>query len=291
MFHLIGKLRLKELIAAGEANPNDASKDFIKITTCSGATPFSEDQIGNDSIDLRTGNEGYRMKRNYEFISTLDENIDECFERFTLSTEEGLIIDPGETVVVSSAERIQLSGPYFGEIMGRTRFARMGLSVHCSSPKFQGNSDAIVAFQITNHNLVPIKVFPYQPIAQMVIQKVEFYPPEAQGDYKSEQELLYPIVNADILSSYNKEDQGRIRKNKSKLSKRKNKNGEINQIFGIQRSLVFLIVALDISILILAVSGILMSEEVFHHSLWFAVITAILTSISGVLSIISKGSD
>ena len=72
---MIGKLRLKELIAAGEANPNDASKDFIKITTCSGATPFSEDQIGNDSIDLRTGNEGYRMKRNYEFISTLDETF------------------------------------------------------------------------------------------------------------------------------------------------------------------------------------------------------------------------
>ena len=109
---MLGRTKLMEYIISGD-DDTPTSKKYIKITTCEGATPFNKDrQVGRDSIDLRTGNCGYKIKRDYEFISTLDQNIDKYFEFFTMSTEEGLIIEPGETVVVGSAEMIKLSGPF-----------------------------------------------------------------------------------------------------------------------------------------------------------------------------------
>lgn len=281
---MLGRIKLMEYIINGN-DEKPVSKEYIQITTCEGATPFNKDvQVGRDSIDLRTGNSGYRIKRNYEYISTLDENIRDCFEEFTISTEEGLIIEPGETVVVGSAERIKLAGPFFGEVMGRTRFARMGLSIHCTAPKFQGYSDAIVVFQLTNNNLVPLKVFPYQTIAQLVIQKVEGYPPNLEGKYTNEQTPMLPFIDDDELCSYNPQDLARIRRNKTKIAKNKNSNGEINHFFGIQKSILILIIVLDCAILGMAVT----SCFVQGNTLMISVITAILTTVSGVLSFINK---
>ena len=281
---MLGRIKLMEYIINGN-DEKPVSKEYIQITTCEGATPFTKDvQVGRDSIDLRTGNSGYRIKRNYEYISTLDENIRDCFEEFTISTEEGLIIEPGETVVVGSAERIKLAGPFFGEVMGRTRFARMGLSIHCTAPKFQGYSDAIVVFQLTNNNLVPLKVFPYQTIAQLVIQKVEGYPPNLEGKYTNEQTPMLPFIDDDELCSYNPQDLARIRRNKTKIAKNKNSNGEINHFFGIQKSILILIIVLDCAILGMAVT----SCFVQGNTLMISVITAILTTVSGVLSFINK---
>ncbi|MBQ4570358.1 MAG: hypothetical protein IJB21_01525 [Bacilli bacterium] len=175
-----------------EKNPQ---KPSIKIEiTEPDAPPFNKDeQIGRDSIDLRISSTGYKIKCNYDFINTLDSKIDEFFYKETIP-REGYILYPGETLVVNTVERILLKGDFTGEITGRTRYARMGLSITMAS-KFQNYSNSVAVLQLTNNNLVPLKIFPYQKLAQLIIYEVAGMPKSVRGSFKDELELKKPMID------------------------------------------------------------------------------------------------
>lgn len=167
--------------------------------------------IGSDSIDLRIGNKGYKIMENFDYINTLAENIEDYFTEVTIPID-GYIIKPGETLIIGTAEKIHLCGDFVGEITGRTRYARMGLSV-CTANKFQGYSDSVVCLQISNINNVPLKIFPYQKLAQLIIHEAEI-PNEARGNFINEVEVKRPIVDKKELelSGFDREMQHIIEK-------------------------------------------------------------------------------
>lgn len=174
-------------------------RERIAITCLDPDAPdFSRsNQVGRDSIDLRIGKEGYKIKCNYTFINTLAPNIDQYFEDIDIP-KSGYILYPGETIIVSTVEKVKLTGNIMGELMGRTRFARMGLSV-CTASKFQSYSDAVIVLQVSNHNRVPLKIFPYQKLVQMIIHQVDGIPNARRGNYSDETRLKRPIINDDEL--------------------------------------------------------------------------------------------
>ena len=181
------------------------ARESIKITCAENdAPPFDKaNQVGRDSIDLRIGSVGYKIKCNYTFINTLSSNIDQYFEDIEIP-KSGYILDPGETIIVNTVERIKLTGNIMGELIGRTRFARMGLSV-CTATKFQSYSNAVIVLQISNHNKVPLKIFPYQKLAQMVIHQVDGMPNAKRGNYSDEGKLKKPIIDENELQSFDRE--------------------------------------------------------------------------------------
>ena len=198
-------------------NANNPSKTSIKITTNAGEPEFDIDtQIGRDSIDLRISQTGYKVISNVEYINTMDDNIENYFQTVTIP-KEGYLIAPGETIVVSTIERIKLTGDIIGEITGRTRYARMGLSV-CSATKFQSYSDSVVVLQITNNNnKVPLKIFPFQKLAQLIIQQTMGIPNSARGSYSGESELKKPEIDERELSELPLEIKNAIKKQKPKV--------------------------------------------------------------------------
>lgn len=203
------------------------SKERIQITTVDkSAPPFNRNvQVGRDSIDLRIGTSGYKILCNYEYINTLDFDIDKYFDDIDIK-KDGYLIKPGETIVVSTVERIKLTGNITGELIGRTRFARMGLSV-CIANKFQSYSDAIVVLQLTNHNRVPLKIFPYQKLVQLIIHQVDGIPNEVRGNYHNEGELLKPIITEDEYQGFDPTAIKVIKRQKPKILDFISKDGEI----------------------------------------------------------------
>lgn len=186
---ICGRDKIIELLDEG-----NAFNDRIEINIDDkNAADFDRDtQVGNDSIDIRIGRKGYKIACNYDFINTMDQNVDQYFFDINIG-DEGYIIYPGETIIVGSVERVKLSGKIIGELTARTRFARMGLSVCCAT-KFQSYSDAVVCFQITNLNRVPLKIFPYQKLAQLIIHTIADLPNNVRGNYANETELRRPII-------------------------------------------------------------------------------------------------
>ncbi len=187
-------------------------KESIKISlTEADAPPFDRNiQVGRDSIDLRIGRSGYKITCNYNFINTLDSNIDKFFSDFEIQNE-GYLIEPGETLIVSTVEKIKLTGNITGELTGRTRFSRMGLSV-CTATKFQSYSDAVAVLQLTNHNKIPLKIFPYQKLVQLVIHQVDGIPNERRGSYYNEGTLKKPIISDDELAGFSLEEKASIKR-------------------------------------------------------------------------------
>lgn len=145
-------------------------EDSILITTS--CDDFSISQIGNDSIDLRINNEGYVISNDYEYINTLsEETFEKYFEKVLLNAETGYDLKPGEILFIDTLERINLVGDLIGRISGRSTFSRFGLTVHCTQEKFSSGINSIAALQIKNNSNTVLKIFPYQKLAQLIIEK------------------------------------------------------------------------------------------------------------------------
>lgn len=205
----------KDLIEKFLDETNEFRERIVITLSEDGAPPFNrQTQVGRDSIDLRIGHRGYKIMCDFDYINTLDSEIDKYFYDVEIPND-GYLIDPGETLILNTVERVKLTGNITGELTGRTRFARMGLSV-CMATKFQSYSDAIIVLQITNHNKVPLKIFPYQKLVQLVIHQVDGIPNEKRGNFYNELVLRKPIVSDSELEGFSPEERKAISRQKPK---------------------------------------------------------------------------
>lgn len=77
---------------------------------------------------------------------------------------------PHDTVITVTKERVRLSPNLCGQLEGRGRFARLGLSVHITAGFIQpGIADSQIFFAITNVGPVALELYPDTPIYQLII--------------------------------------------------------------------------------------------------------------------------
>lgn len=217
-------------------HPNE---DSIFITTI--YNDFSkETQIGNDSIDLRIAQKGYVISSDYEYINTLsEESFDKYFEEVTLSIDEWYDLKPNEILFIGTLERIHLVGDLIGRVSGRSTFSRFGLSVHCTQDKFSSGINSIAALQIKNNSNVVLKIFPYQKLAQLMIEKTSHNEHPYNGRWALEAEYKLPIVKQSDRIQYDSRSAQRILQLKPKKkpiyvrhSKSAKFNSLIQSVFG-----------------------------------------------------------
>ena len=190
-------------------------EDSILITTI--YDDFSIDQIGNDSIDLRISNKGYVLSNEYEFINTLsDENFKKYFDEVSLNVETGYDLKPGELLFIDTLERINLVGDLIGRITGRSTFSRFGLSVHCTQDKFSSGINSIAALQIKNNTDTVLKIFPYQKLAQLIIEKTNHNDNPYNGTFSVEDKYKLPVIKSSDRQQYDERTRECIKRLKPK---------------------------------------------------------------------------
>ena len=194
-----------------------ANEDSIYITTRYHDFEPSQ-QIGNDSIDLRINDTGYVLSSDYEYINTLsNEDFSKYFSEVSLDMKSGYTLMPGEILFIDTLERIHLKGNLIGRITGRSVFSRFGISVHCTQDKFSSGINSIVALQIINNSKVPLKIFPYQKLAQLVIEKTENNTnPYSKGTFSLEETYTLPTIKESDRSQYDNRTKDNILKLKPK---------------------------------------------------------------------------
>ncbi len=118
-------------------------KGLIKIST------LKEGQIGSASVDLSLSGEWSFFKN-----SLFGEQVDLDKVPFQKATEivkaDYAILNPGEIVLAKTAEKITIPPNILGKLEGRSRYARMGLSVHITSAVVQPGSDNHQILEILN---------------------------------------------------------------------------------------------------------------------------------------------
>lgn len=112
-------------------------------------TPLKQDQIGSASVDLSLSGEWSFFKK-----SLLGKLVDLDKIPFQKATEtvkaDYAILNPGDIVLAKTTEKISLPANIMGKLEGRSRYARMGLSVHITSAIVQPGSDNHQVLEILN---------------------------------------------------------------------------------------------------------------------------------------------
>jgi dCTP deaminase len=129
--------------------------------------PFDDSMVQPASIDLRLGS-SFRVFHNHR-ITAIDladppKNITELVE---IDEQDSFVIHPGEFVLGSTREYVELPDDVVARIEGKSSLGRLGLIVHATAgfvdPGFKGT----LTLEITNLTRVPIILWPGKPIAQL----------------------------------------------------------------------------------------------------------------------------
>ncbi len=133
---------------------------------------ISEDQIGPGSVDLTLGNEFLRMKSGLKNkpYDLKEINFTDLFEEVI---SESIIIYPGELILAKTLEKITLSPNICGWIQGRSRYARLGITVHVASSFIQPGVSNRQVLEIVNLSKVPYTLHSGMKICQVVFQRTQ----------------------------------------------------------------------------------------------------------------------
>lgn len=132
--------------------------------------PFNPDAVGPASVDLRLDNKFRVFKKLH---GTFDVREDADYEQITeyMEVEERFLLLPGESVLGITLERVTLPPDICGWLEGRSRFARVGLTVHVTASFMQPGISNKQVLEINNVSPIPLFLYPGTYICQFIFQK------------------------------------------------------------------------------------------------------------------------
>lgn len=129
--------------------------------------PFSKDQIGPASIDLSLSEE-FRVFKKWK-TAPVSEDVD--YKKFTklIKVDKYKILGPGEFVLGMTKEKITLPENICGWLTGRSRFARLGLSIHITASFIQPGISNKQVLEIKNVSNIPLILYPGIRVCQIIL--------------------------------------------------------------------------------------------------------------------------
>ena len=136
--------------------------------------PFVKDkQVQPASVDLRLGNRIIRFKQNIKCFDIKDiKKIEECLSVEYINEGDAIEVRPNEILFAQIYEQIAIPDYLSARIEGRSRVARLGISIHCTGDYINPGFAGAMPLQIINHNQFPIILYPYISICQMLLYKL-----------------------------------------------------------------------------------------------------------------------
>jgi deoxycytidine triphosphate deaminase len=138
-----------------------------------------DEQVQPCSIDLRLDRHFWvlrrpRIRRSIDLGKLSSGEIDSkrLFVARRLATGEGIRIRPGEMLLGRTFEKFTIPNGYAGKLEGRSTFARLGISVHCTGDFINPNWRGRMPLQLVNHGAVTIILTPYIRVCQLLVMRV-----------------------------------------------------------------------------------------------------------------------
>ncbi|UUO07860.1 hypothetical protein M4951_05985 [Blastopirellula sp. J2-11] len=138
--------------------------------------PFEPELLKAASYVLRLGSKVRRWNRRDEPVEVWSPN---CSADLLgpIETFSEITINRGELLLVSSNERIGLTGGLLGVIMTLSHISRFGISVtsdsHLVSPGFGKEAACELTFEVTSHNPNSVRLRAGLPVCHLLIANVD----------------------------------------------------------------------------------------------------------------------
>ena len=146
-------------------------------------------QIQPASVDTRLANQFIRYTQlNTRSINPLVDDMDSHTSRTVLDEGESYTLHPGDFVLGSTVEWVNIPNDIVGYVNGRSTMGRLAVVIHATAglldPGWKGN----VTLEISNLGRVPIELTPGMRIAQLTFQELKS---EATVPYGEERDSKY----------------------------------------------------------------------------------------------------
>ena len=147
-------------------------------------SPVNESQINPASVNLTLGDTFLIPRTKHNYHVTLGSEVE--YRRFK-ATEGGFPIDPGEFILATTQEHVNLPSNIAAFVQGRSSIGRIGLTTQNAGfvdPGFHGH----ITLELVNESPNTIILTPGYPVAQLVFFKC--YPVEKpyNGKYNGQVE-------------------------------------------------------------------------------------------------------
>ena len=129
--------------------------------------PYDEALVQPSSVDVRV-DRWFRVFRNsrYPYIDVKQEQ-EELTELVEIDDETPFILHPGEFVLGSTLERIQLPDDLVARLEGKSSLGRLGLLIHSTAGFIDPGWDGHVTLELSNVANLPITIYFGMKIGQI----------------------------------------------------------------------------------------------------------------------------
>ena len=129
--------------------------------------PWDSAMVQPASVDLKLGT-SFRVFHNHRLPAIdLAEPPTGVTEHVQIEDNASFVIHPGEFVLGSTVEWVELPDDIVARIEGNSSLGRLGLIVHATAGFVDPGFSGTLTLEITNLTRVPIVLWPGKPIAQL----------------------------------------------------------------------------------------------------------------------------
>lgn len=130
--------------------------------------------LGPCSLDFRLGST-FRIFE-YNKFPVIDPRQKEIFDALsrevTISSTDPFIIHPGELVVATTIEWLELSDDLIGRLEGRSSLGRIGVIVHSTAARFDPGWRGKPVLELGNLGRIPVALYPGMKICAFTFEEL-----------------------------------------------------------------------------------------------------------------------
>lgn len=131
-------------------------------------------QLGSNSMDLRLGNV-FRIFDNskFAFIDPFTKDIGQQITREVRKKDkEPFIIQPGDFVLGTTIEYIELSDDIVGSLEGRSSIGRLGIVIHSTAAAVDAGWRGKITLELANMGKMPVALYPNMRICSISFEQL-----------------------------------------------------------------------------------------------------------------------
>ena len=142
----------------------------IKLTPA----PDLATQLGSCSLDLHLGNEFQAFRRSkVPCIDIRDtDKMREIMESFTVPEGDPVVLQPGELLLATTVEWLEIADDLVGRIEGRSSLGRLGIIVHGTASVFDPGWRGKPVVELGNLGVMPVLLYPGMRVCSFTFEEV-----------------------------------------------------------------------------------------------------------------------
>lgn len=132
-------------------------------------------QVQPASIDLRLGREFLEFRRtNIPCIHpNSEQEVDEYVEETVVGDDEEFILHPGDFVLGTTHERVEIPPDLLAHVQGRSSLGRLAIVIHATAGVVDPGYKGQITLELSNLGTAPVALTPGMRISQLILTEMK----------------------------------------------------------------------------------------------------------------------